>query len=147
MEKSYWIILVIIAGAFLPIQAGFNSKIGKVLGSNIQASFVSFFIGTIGLLLFLLITKQFLNINAFGQVPKYTWTSGLLGAAYVVIAISGFQKLGAPLTFGMIVTGQLFMSIFLEHNKILVDTQSSFNTLKFLGVLLVLSGVALIKYN
>jgi bacterial/archaeal transporter family-2 protein len=145
MEKLYWIILVIIAGACLPIQAGFNVKVGKVIVSPIHASFLSFAVGAIALLFYILVTKQHFNSAEIVKIPSYAYTAGILGAFYVVIALMGYKKLGVPVTFGLIVLGQMTMSLFLDHTKLLVAVQHSINTARIVGVLLIVSGVILIR--
>lgn len=145
MEKYVWIILIIIAGACLPIQAGYNAKIGKALESPLQASFVSFTVGALGLLAIIIFSRQTILISQISSVPKYAWSSGLFGAFYVLMVIIAFKKLGALLTFGLIVAGQMSMSLFLDHNKILVDIQHAINAYRLIGVGLIITGVVLIR--
>lgn len=50
--------MVLIAGAFLPIQAGLNSRLGKAGESPVHASTISFVVGAVALILYLVVTKQ-----------------------------------------------------------------------------------------
>lgn len=145
MEKYLWILLVIVAGACLPVQTGLNNKIGKVLESPIHASFVSFTVGAISILVFILLFRIQYHAGSIQNVPTFAWTSGLFGAFYVVIAIMGYQKLGVPVTFGLIITGQMIASLILEHNNILVAAPHPINWARIAGVGLIIGGVVLIR--
>ncbi|HEX4371965.1 MAG TPA: DMT family transporter, partial [Puia sp.] len=52
------IIMAFISGAILPIQATINFRLSKNVGGPIIAAFVSFAVGTIGLLIYLLSSRQ-----------------------------------------------------------------------------------------
>ena len=45
----FLVLLAFVAGAFMPVQAGINVLLRKVLGNPLQASLVSFFVGTVAL--------------------------------------------------------------------------------------------------
>jgi len=140
-----WIALAFLSGAFLPIQAGLNAKLGKAAESPVYASMLSFAVGTLGLLTYILITKQSMSWAGVREAPAHVWLGGLLGAFYVTVIILVFQKLGPGLTFGLVVAGQMIVSILLEHFNILVAQQNSISLMKLFGVLLVVAGVIIIR--
>ena len=90
MDKVFWIVMALLAGAFLPIQAGLNAKLDKVVESPIYASMFSFLVGTIGLLAYILFTRQTVAWSAIREVPNYVWIGGLMGAFYVTVIILGW---------------------------------------------------------
>jgi bacterial/archaeal transporter family-2 protein len=145
MHKIIWIILALMAGAFLPIQAGLNSKLGKAVDSPLYAALFSFLVGTAGLLLYILLTKQHFSWSGVKDAPGYIWLGGLMGAFYVTIIILAFPVLGPGLTFGLIVAGQMLVSILLEHFNILVAQPNPVNYMKILGISLVVAGVIIIR--
>ena len=140
-----WIALAFLSGAFLPIQAGLNAKLGKAAGSPVYASMLSFAIGTVALISYILITKQSISWAGVKEEPTQVWFGGLLGAFYVTVIILAFPKLGPGLTFGLVVAGQMFISILLEHFNILVAQQNPISFMKIIGVLLVIAGVMVIR--
>lgn len=140
-----WIALALLSGAFLPIQAGLNAKLGKAAESPVYASMLSFAVGTLALITYILITKQSMSWAGVREAPAHVWLGGLLGAFYVTVIILAFPKLGPGLTFGLVVAGQMIISILLEHFNILVAQQNSINFMKVLGVLLVVAGVIIIR--
>ena len=140
-----WIALEFLSGAFLPIQAGLNAKLGKAAESPVYASMLSFLIGTIGLFTYIILTNQTISWAGVRAAPAHVWLGGLLGAFYVTVIILAFPKLGPGLTFGLVVAGQMIISILLEHFNILVAQQNSISLMKLLGVLLVVAGVIIIR--
>ena len=140
-----WIALAFLSGSFLPIQAGLNAKLGKTVESPVYASMLSFVIGALGLITYILITKQSMSWAGVREAPAHVWIGGLLGAFYVTIIILAFPKLGPGFTFGLVVAGQMIISILLEHFNILVAQQNSISFMKMIGVLLVVAGVIIIR--
>ncbi len=143
--KGTWIIIALLSGAFLPIQAGINSRMGKVLESPVHASLISFITGTFTILLFSILTKQQVSWAGLKTAPSYLWLGGLLGAFYVTAIILAFPKIGPALTFGLVVAGQMIISILLDHFNILVSQQHSINSWRVLGIGLIVIGVVIIR--
>ena len=145
MSKNLWILMAFVAGAVLPIQAGLNAKLGKAGGSAIHASMISFVVGLVGLILYILITQQQVSVAGLKATPMHVWLGGLLGAFYVSVVVLAFPHLGPGLTFGLIIAGQLIISLLLEHFNILVAQASAINVYKIIGVVLIIIGVVIIK--
>ena len=145
MNKILWIIMAFLSGAFLPIQAGLNSKLGKAGASPVYASLISFIIGGAALALYVVLTRETFSWSGLKAAPVYSWVGGILGAFYVTAIILCFPKLGPGLTFGLVVTGQMFISLLLEHFNILVDKPHPLNYIRLIGVLLVVVGVIIIR--
>lgn len=146
--KSLYILLTlaVVSGAVLPIQAGLNAKMGKAVGDPVYAAFISFVIGSIGLLIYSLLTKVDLSqISVAGGVHWSVWTAGLLGAFYVAAVIILVPRIGAALTFGLVVTGQLTFSLLLDHYGWLGMTVHAINWQRLLGIALIVAGVLLIR--
>jgi len=133
------------AGAFLPIQAGLNAKLGKSGESPIHASLISFIVGAIALALYILLTKQTVSWAGIKSAPVYAWIGGLLGAFYVTVIILSFPRLGPGLTFGLVVAGQMIISALLEHFNILVAQPNPLNIFRVAGILLIITGVIIIR--
>lgn len=145
MNKVYWIILAFLSGAFLPIQAGLNARIGKAAQSPVHAALLSFLVGTAALITYIILTRQSFSMAGLKAAPWYAWTGGLLGAFYVTIIVLAFPQLGPGLTFGLIVAGQMLLSLILEHFNILVAQPNPINLPRVLGMLLIIAGVIVIR--
>jgi bacterial/archaeal transporter family-2 protein len=143
--KFTWILIALISGGFLPIQAGLNSRLGKITENPVHASLISFIVGTVTLALYSIITRQQVNWTGLKAAPAYLWLGGLLGAFYVTIIVLAFPRLGPALTFGLVVAGQMIMSLLLDHFNILVAQAQPINWWKLFGVALIISGVIVIR--
>lgn len=145
MEKIIWIILAIIAGAGLPIQAGLNSKLAKTGGSPLHAAMISFTVGVVALVIFILCTSQNVSWKSLKDAPIYSWLGGLLGAFYVSIIIYSFPRIGPGLAFSLIVAGQLLVSLLMEHFQVLVAQAQPISFVKIAGMFLIVGGVVMMK--
>ena len=140
------LILAFISGAALPIQAALNAKMGKAVGDPVYAAFISFVIGSIGLFVYSLITKVDLSqISHATSVNWSVWTAGLLGAFYVAAVIILVPKIGAALTFGLVIAGQLTLSLILDHYGFLGLSVHVFTWQRLVGILMIVGGVLLIR--
>mgnify|MGYP000869960168 CR=1 FL=1 len=145
MEKIFWIVLIFLIGALLPVQVGLNTRLGKIAGSPALASQLSFTIGALVMLCYVLFTRQAAAWGELKQAPLYLWLGGVIGAVYITVTILAFPKLGPGLMFGLIVAGQMTASVFLEHKNILVAQAQPVNLMKILGVLLIVAGVFIVR--
>ena len=142
--KLPWIIMALVAGIFLPIQAGLNSCMGKSLENPVYASLLSFIVGTAIVFVYVLV-KQHVTWAGLKTAPFYTWLAGVFGAFYVTTLILAFPRIGPALTFGLIILGQMTISVLLDHFNILVSHQHSINSWRILGILLIVCGVVLVR--
>ncbi len=144
--QLFFILLAIVAGAVLPIQAGLNVQLGKSLHQPIFAAFASFLIGTLGLLIYLFILKfDFSTIAQTKTVSPVVWIAGILGAFYVAAVIILAPKLGTALTFVLVVAGQMAVSLVLDHYGLLGLPIRQINWQRLLGVAFLVAGVLLIR--
>ncbi|MEM6736046.1 MAG: DMT family transporter [Bacteroidota bacterium] len=144
--KSLLISLAIVCGAVLPIQAALNGKMGKAVGDPIYASLISFIVGSFGLLIYVLASKTPLSsITQATQVNWTVWSAGILGAFYVAFMIILAPKLGVSLTFGLVVTGQLSISLIIDHFGLLGIPIHHISWQRILGVLFIIAGVIMIR--
>ncbi|MEM1337607.1 MAG: DMT family transporter [Bacteroidota bacterium] len=145
-SQLFFILLAIIAGAVLPLQAGLNVQLGKSVHQPIFAAFASFLIGTIGLLIYLLVLKfDFTTVTQTKSVSPVVWLAGILGAFYVAVVIILAPRLGVALTFVLVVAGQMVVSLILDHYGLLGLPIKHINWQRLIGVLFLVAGVLLIR--
>jgi transporter family-2 protein len=145
MNKLTWILIAFVSGAFLPIQAGLNTKLGRSIQSPVYASMISFVVGALVLVLYIAFTRQTVSISGVKDAPAYVWVAGALGAFYVTATILAFPQIGPALTFGLVVAGQMVIAVLLDHFSVLVAQPHPINIWRALGVTLVIAGVVLIR--
>jgi bacterial/archaeal transporter family-2 protein len=113
MYMFFYLLLAIIGGTCIGLQAGINGVLGKRIGV-IETSFVSFFIGTIILLLLVIFAGKG-NILNVTNVPKWQLLGGALGVAYVSIMVAIVPKIGVASAITAVIVGQLIISVTLDH--------------------------------
>lgn len=145
MNKLLWPLLTFLSGAFLPVQAALNSRLGKAINSPLHAALISFFVGLVALVAYIVVTGQRANLTDLRSIPVPVWLGGLLGAFYITVIIFAFPKIGPAYTFGLIVAGQLIVSVALDHFNILVAAPHPINVYRVLGVCLIIAGVVLVR--
>ena len=134
-------------GAILPVQAVLNTKLGKQTGGPLISSMLSFLVG----LICLFIINLFANYTALSNMkllsvsPWYIWMGGLLGAIYVSCIIFVNQQQGVALTFALVVAGQIFISLLIDHFGLLGSIVRPVSIPKIIGAILIIAGLVLIK--
>lgn len=140
-------LMTLLVGALMPVQAILNSKLGRQIGGPLMGSLMSFAIG----LVFLLALNLATNATAVGQLrpantsPWWIWLGGLLGAVFVGFITWVNQKQGIALTFSLVVSGQLLVSLFIDHYGMFGSAIRTITLEKILGVALIIGGMLLIK--
>lgn len=141
-----YMIVAFLGGAVLPTQIGLNTLVAKATASPIWASGISFFVGTIGMFAYYIISRQpWPTAHAISTIPHYAWLAGFLGAFYVTITIIAAPKIGAALLISLVVAGQMVAAITLDHYGAMGFTQHSINWGRAAGALMVVAGVVLIR--
>jgi transporter family-2 protein len=142
----FYVLLALIAGTMMPTQAAANNKMATVVGSPILAAFISFFVGTVVLFVYAVVTGESLgNIASARNAPPVAWIGGFFGAFFVTAAVTLVPRLGVAMTFSLIVAGQMLVTLVLDHFGFLGMDQRSVTWPRILGVLLITGGVVLIR--
>ena len=134
-------------GALLPVQAILNTKLGKQTGGPMISSLLSFLVGLIGLFIINLVVNYsaLSNMKPLSVSPWYVWMGGLLGAVYVCVIIFVNQQQGVALTFALVVAGQIFISLLIDHFGLFGSIVRPVSIPKIIGALLIIAGLVLIK--
>ena len=134
-------------GAILPVQAVLNTKLGKQTGGPLISSLLSFLVGLICLFIINLFANYsaFTNMKLLSVSPWYVWLGGLLGAIYVSCVIFVNQQQGVALTFALVVAGQIFISLLIDHFGLFGSIVRPLSIPKIIGALLIIAGLVLIK--
>jgi len=131
----------------MPVQAILNTRLGRQIGGPLMGSLMSFFVGIICLF----VLNLSLNYSSVVQLkpsstsPWYIWLGGLLGAIFVGYITWVNQKQGMALTFGLVVSGQIFISLLIDHYGLLGSAIRTITLEKIIGALLIITGLVLIK--
>lgn len=146
MTKLFpWMALAFVMGAVLPLQAGINGLLRQQIGSPVTAAFISFSVGTLCLLAVLVATRQPLPMPTAQSFGPVWLLGGALGAAYVCLIIVLMPRLGAALTFGLVVAGQMTLALLLDQQGWLGIARHAINAPRLAGVAAIVLGVVLIR--
>jgi transporter family-2 protein len=144
-SRLLFIIMALALGAVLPIQAAINARLAKTAGSPVMSAFISFAVGTIALMLFLIITGQFNFRFISAHSPWWIWTGGLLGTFFVAGIVVLLPRLGVVLSFSLVLAGQMFVAIIFDQFGWLGVTVREISPGKIVGSILLIVGVILIR--
>ena len=145
--KYLLLFLTLVTGALLPVQAILNTRLGKQTGGPLMGSLLSFIVGLICLLVLNLVTNTsaVVNLKPATVMPWYIWLGGFLGAIFVGYITWVNQQQGVALTFALVVSGQVFCSLAIDHFGLLGSAVRTITLEKILGAVLIIAGIALIK--
>ena len=144
MAKEPALLLTVVAGGLIALQAPINSMLGKSVGTFAAAS-TSFIVGTIALVLItLLVGGGFGDIGEARHLSWYYLMGGVLGAVYVTTALVAVRELGAGGVTAATIAGQLTLSLVIDQLGILGVDERTITWDRVLGVLLLALGTVLI---
>jgi transporter family-2 protein len=141
----WFLLLAILTGAILPVQAGVNSQLRGVLGHPVLAAAISFLVGTIALAAYSALARIPLVPGSLGRMHWWHWSGGLIGAFYVACAIVLVPRLGAATLVAAVVAGQMLASLLLDHYGLVGYPKHSMDLWRVAGAVLVMAGVFLIQ--
>jgi transporter family-2 protein len=145
--KYVLMFLTLLTGALLPVQAILNTRLGKQTGGALMGSLLSFTVGLICLLVLNLATNASAVVNLKPAIvtPWYIWLGGFLGAIFVGYITWVNQQQGLALTFVLVVSGQIFCSLVVDHFGFFGSAVRAITLEKIIGAALIIVGIILIK--
>ena len=142
-----YLLFAFAGGIALPFQAGINAQLAGWLGSPVRAAFVSFFVGTVVLLIAAaFVFKPLPSWARVGDAPWWVWVGGALGAFYVAASIVTAPELGAATLVALVVAGQALASLVVDHFGWVGFEPRHVTAGRVAGMLLVGAGVAFVRF-
>ncbi|HEY0215947.1 MAG TPA: DMT family transporter [Cellulomonas sp.] len=136
-------LLGVAGGSLGAVQTAVNGRLGSVMGSALAAALVSFAVGTLGLVLLNLVTRQ--RVRPTGRPPAWIWVGGLLGATFVLVNALNAPVLGTSLTVSVVLLGQIACGLVLDHRGWFGIAPRRASARRLAGAALVLLGVVLVR--
>jgi transporter family-2 protein len=128
----------------LAVQAGANTQLAKATGSPFAATTIQVSIAGTLLLVIAAATGTLFAFGSLGGVPWWHATGGIATAIYVASTILLFPRLGAVVTVGLFIAGQMLASLTLDTLGVLGVPQQPLQASTAIGALAVLAGAAAI---
>lgn len=133
------IILSVVGGALLSVQAAINGQLGSKVGV-FRSAFLTFSVGALitALLIFFFETPHTLTLL---EVPKWQLLGALLGVPYIVIMVLAVQRIGTAVATVAVIFGQLAMSMLIDnfgwlHNEAIPFSATRLGAVVCLGIAL-----------
>ena len=140
------ILLALLAGAMLPVQAAVNARLGRTLGSPVWAAAVSGAVMTIVLVAIgIVAVRSMPRTVGLLTVPWWAWTGGLCGALVLAATAAVAPRLGAGTMIAMVVVGQVLCSIALDQFGALGLAGHPIDLRRGVASVLIVVGALLIK--
>ncbi len=141
-----WRLFGVLAGVLSATQTAVNGHLGEVLGSKIQAAYVSFLIGTLTLIVIVLVvrpTLQFQRDN--GHTPWWMWLGGILGALFVLGNVYLVPIIGTGFAVIIVLIGLMIGSLLIDQFGWLASEKNPVTLLQIGGLLIMIVGVMVIR--
>jgi len=143
-----WRLLGVLTGALGATQTTINGRLGLVLHSAVHAAFISFLIGTLGLLVIVLIAhpglKEVRRATGPGR-PWWLWIGGLLGAIFVLGNAHLAPILGTGQTVVFALLGQIAGGLLVDQFGLLGANRKPVVPVQLLGLATLIAGVVMIR--
>jgi transporter family-2 protein len=145
--EALFVPLSLVAGGLLAVQAGANTQLSKATGSPFAATTIQVLVAG-ALLLVVAVTTG--TVFAFRSLPAVPWwhaTGGIATAIYVASTILLFPRLGAVVTVGLFIAGQMLASLGLDMFGVLGVPPQPPEPATIVGTLAVFAGAAAIVFG
>lgn len=142
-----WRLWGIVIGMLGAMQQAINGHLGVALHDTADASFISFFIGTVLILIVALIVDK--HLPRFSELKKakpWNFLGGILGALFVFATVVSVPQIGAGLTIMMGLLGQILGSIFVQQFGWWRSPKYRVQVVQIVGIIVMLAGIIFIKF-
>ncbi len=136
------------AGCAMAFQPAVNARLSSQCSHPLQASIISFGTGFLALLtvgLFLQVGIP--TFSRLGSLPPWAWTGGLLGTYMVTVSLLVAPGLGATRWIALVLTGQITLSLILDHFGLIGYAQHALTWQRVIGLLCLATGVVIVMRN
>ena len=139
---SLLLFAAVLAGAVVPLQAGANATLGRLLGHPLWATLVSLGI-SVGVILPVMLAFK-VPVPTFGEAlkgPWCIWIGGVAGVAYITAALLLAPKLGAASFIVSVIAGQMVISALIDHFALMGFPHRPASLVRIAGITLILCGM------
>jgi bacterial/archaeal transporter family-2 protein len=131
-------------GALLALQAAANVQLSAALGSPFTASTLQLGLGAAVLLALALAVGAVAHLDRVPDAPAWHLVGGLGSAVYITAGILLFPRLGAIVTVGLFIAGQMGASLVLDGLGWLGVEREPLGAAAWTGAAAIIAGTALI---
>lgn len=148
MSNYLYILAALFMGAALSLQPAVNATMARILGNPLLAASISISISLVIVsVLWLIWFNDAGEPLRFRDLPWWVLVGGVVGAVFVAGSIITAPVLGVALFFVCMVAGQLIGSTIIDHIGAFGLEVKPLNTIKIVGLGLVIFGAGLVQYS
>ncbi len=142
MKQILTLVLVVIAGMGLSMEAGFVGPLGEKVG-RLSATLSIFLIGGLIFTLAMVFIGR-PSLTKLFQQPRWLLTGGILGPVYVIVLTLTTPLVGVGTTMVGILCGQIAASLAIDHFGLLGSERRAIDAYRVLALVLILAALWLI---
>jgi transporter family-2 protein len=139
--------LALLAGIAIAVQTAVNSQLRARMHDPMQATLVSFAVGTIAAIAYCLVIRHPWPAANIFESPWWIWTGGLLGIIFVWSTVVVAPQIGGAMFLSLVIAGQLVTSLFIDHYGWLQMETVRANPFRILGVVIVVIGATIVSWS
>ncbi len=131
-----------LAGAFIPVMAILNGRLGKSMGEALHASVILFGVGFLFCLtVALVLTKSLPHATDLANAKPIEYLGGFIVGFYVISATLLAPRIGLANFIVCAVSAQIIISVVIDHYGLLGATIRPVNITRIIGVGLLIAGI------
>ncbi len=135
---------LLLVGALLALQAGANVQLAAAMAHPVGASALQLSIGAALLTVLAAVLGSLGALGTLDDVAAWHLVGGLGSAVYITAGILLFPRLGAVMTVGLFIAGQMLVSLALDATGALGVARAAVGAAGAAGAVAVTAGAALI---
>ena len=139
------VILGLVSGALIPVQAASNAALTRVISGNIPFAALTLFLVAAGATALAVVAsgQGMPGWADLKQAPWWSYSGGLIVAFYVLTITFPSPRLGVGTAMALIVTGQILAALTIDHFGLLRSLTISLTPMRAAGAALMVVGAFL----
>ena len=142
---TIWRIVGVVVGMFSASQTAINGHLGIVLKSAIKAAFVSFFVGTVALILIVALLHPVLTFDKSRKNPFWMWFGGVIGALFVLGNVYMVPLIGTGLAVVIVLVGLVSGSLLIDQFGWFNSQKNPISLPQIISLIVMIAGVITIR--
>jgi len=144
--KAPLIALMLLIGFILSLHLAMNSQVGMILKNQKMGNAMFWTIGAITAIIIGLTGWDPAVFTRLKEVPLWLLTAGVMGGLLVFGIAWTMPQLGAGTAFVLLIAGQVISGMIFSHFGLLGSPVEPISMVKIVGVVLLISGAAIVTY-
>jgi bacterial/archaeal transporter family-2 protein len=138
------IALMLLIGFVLTLHLAMNSQVGALVKNPRMGNALFWTIGAITAIIIGLTGWDPTFFTKLKEVPVWLLTAGIMGGLLVFGIAWAMPQIGAGKAFVLMIAGQVFSGMIFSHFGWLGSPVEPFTVIKFIGVVLLIAGAAIV---